>query len=32
MEHGRMDNIGELLSEVEVVPFFLSMEEGMPLI
>jgi hypothetical protein len=29
VEHGRMDNSGELLAEVKVVPFFLSAEEAL---
>jgi len=29
VEHGRMDNSGELLTEVKVVPFFLSTEEAL---
>ena len=29
VEHGRMDNSGELLTDVKVVPFFLSTEEAL---
>ena len=29
VEHGRVDKSGDLLTEVKVVPFFLSMEEAL---
>ena len=29
VEHGRLNNSGELLTEVKLVPFFLSTEEAL---